>query len=135
MYWPLGAPRSYAQQLPLELSKLSSDGLKALVAVQGRNTPEVVDKQEDSEETLAENGVGKGEQQESISSQGQENESSRHEEAQDSAHEQPGVADDGRVISMRASRHGHLFATITSSSLTVWQTQVRSAVKLTRHPS
>lgn len=113
MYWPLGAPRSYAQQLPLDLSQASADGLQ-----DASNTAEV-------EEVAVEN---VGEKDDSSRLQ-EESQQSQQEHTIDNgvnglSKEAEDISDDGRILSLRVSRYGHIFTTITSSSLTVWQTQV-----------
>ena len=99
MYWPLGAPRSYVQQLPLELSSSDPDDRPITLVETPRASVDETQTGRD-EATIARHRTG----------------------GPDAAH--PREADGGTVLCLRASRHGHVFATITSSSLTVWQTQV-----------
>lgn len=120
MYWPIGAPRNYAQQLPLELSHAEED-----------------DTQESHRIAVTEaHDAHEGADSEHAGNEGNSH-TPQHSEAEKSpVHRVNGGAiaqerqdsrisiDDGKILSMRVSRHGHLFATITSSSLTVWQAQV-----------
>jgi hypothetical protein len=94
MYWPLGAPRSYAQQLPLELSQITNDVLAKA------STP-------------------------SADGAAQEEDAAPLNEQAEKKDETEPSPDHGKILCMRMTRHGDIFATITSSSLTVWQTHVR----------
>jgi hypothetical protein len=47
-------------------------------------------------------------------------------EAQDRERTQPQLIDDdihGEIIAIRVTRSGHMFATLTRSTLTIWQTK------------
>jgi len=115
MYWPLGAPRSYAQHLPLELSRVSRDGTDdaSLAARDG----DVADDEIDEGDEVNTNNQHMHSKQSHQDSQAEG-------DVNDPSKEAENIADDGKILSLRISRYGHIFATITSSSLTVWQTQV-----------
>jgi len=115
MYWPLGAPRSYAQQLPLELSQSSVEGVDVAAHL--------------NQDAQVDNEVGKVESK--LDTNGEQDDSEKsHQDFQVEgrvngvAKEAKNNADGGKILSLKVSPYGHLFATITSSSLTVWQTQV-----------
>lgn len=115
MYWPLGAPRRYAQQLPLELSQLSANGIDDAAHIgQDAQVENELDSVEKKLETIG--------QQDVLEQSHRDCEVKEH--VNGVAKEAERHTDGGRILSLKVSRHGHLFATITSSSLTVWQTQV-----------
>jgi hypothetical protein len=103
MYWPLGAPRSYVQQLPLELSSPDPDDSLAVP----NETPRT-----SVDETT------------SVENHGPKDDANAQDGARASEQGTKALNDNGNIMCLRASRHGHIFATITTSSLTVWQTQV-----------
>lgn len=115
MYWPLGAPRSYAQQLPLELSQISRDGIED-------SPPPVEDGGVTGDEINNENTVNTTSQHTHAEHSHQGSQAER--DVNGPSKEAENLTDDGKILSLRVSRYGHIFATITSSSLTVWQTQV-----------
>jgi len=115
MYWPLGAPRSYAQQLPLELSQISRDGIEN--SPRAAQNSDVADEQNNNENNVNTTSQHAHSKQSHQDSQAEGDINGPSNEAEN-------TTDDGKILSLRVSRYGHIFATITSSSLTVWQTQV-----------
>ena len=113
MYWPIGAPRSYEQQLPTKHAILSDDGYarSRSKSAEGKRTAK------------NENGdVPEGAEQGEEASQKVDAESYPEPDNEEAANK----SDDGGIIGVRVSRVGSTFATITKTSLTVWQTKVCS---------
>ncbi|KAF2401425.1 RIC1-domain-containing protein [Trichodelitschia bisporula] len=128
MYWPIGAPRIYAatrHQLSAAQSGEQPDETPVLVKAppadadtNGTNTRDR-DGGEDSEDgetrtsdELEDKGVGNG----------------RKGGERDGAEEDPETALGGEIVGLRVARNGHIFATITRSTLTIWQTKPTAAV-------
>ncbi|GAB7325253.1 hypothetical protein MBLNU13_g09317t1 [Cladosporium sp. NU13] len=110
MYWPIGPPKAYAlsKRKTIPLPSRSHDGL---------------------EEPREEEGgtAGSGEQEEDDGTNGNLN---THDEEDDTSHGHstgdisvPGSVQDEEILVAKISRGGSVFATITRSQLTVWQTK------------
>lgn len=108
MYWPIGAPRVYA------LSKQETSKQKA--------TPS-----EDGAETRPENSVPESaeisEQESEKLKEGAKSAPAPSEDAVTSGSPQNSRAQENVIVAARVSRGGGIFATITASTLTVWQTK------------
>ncbi len=107
MYWPIGGPRAYEQELPNHPSQLSHDGI---------NGPEKKSIRTISQDAIVYNGPSRSPVDQTTKKNSWETTSI------------PDQEDNGDIIGMRVARQGHLFATITFSSLTVWQTKVLSPI-------
>lgn len=124
MYWPLGAPKTYAQPLSIGLGTTTDDGLP--LSIQDEGTATSVDRagsNQSSAVTIEDEApvhrhVRSGSRDIAQPHARQEN----HEGFPKAL---KNTSDNGVVIGMRVARSGHLFATITRSALTVWQTKVR----------
>ena len=118
MYWPLGAPRSYAQQLPLELSQLSTDGTN-----------------DEPNASHSVNGVlgdasvkpkTRGDELPKDFEQPHQDDDEAEQDVNGPSNGADNITVEERIVCLCVARYGHIFATITQSSLTVWQTQVCS---------
>jgi hypothetical protein len=127
MYWPIGAPRVYAaskQELSaLHDSSTTSSDEDAADPIQ-INTTQLATEQaiDDDEDELEERkptaGTTKAPGKQAAKPAAAENKDKTGFEPEDD----PG----GEIVGLRVSRSGHIFATITRSTLTIWQTKVRS---------
>ena len=123
MYWPIGAPRIYEQQLPTKLASTSDDGLDTSRRARKSKSGDRRVKEERERSSSANPGPT------SISELDRNDDSPRGdlspENGQNSKAEDDAKAnDDGSILCLRVPRTGHTFATITRNSLTVWQTKV-----------
>ncbi len=132
MYWPIGAPRVYATA-EHETTRRSSVELEEEEEV--TSTVSRPDERRNGKEGFAEPGR---EQRSELSSPSPETAVKSEDPAS-----QNSIKGDRRndgelkgtqkgngtaLLGLQVARHGHLFATITSNSLTIWQTQVWSFV-------
>lgn len=126
MFWPIGSPRVYAtsqRQLPPERRITSDDGTNTTAppaAVNGKHhepapahaaQPKPADDDVEHDATVTQGPNGSAPQTSSATNgnlQGTDAETDV----------------DGEIIALRVARNGQLFATITHSTLTVWQTKV-----------
>lgn len=129
MYWPVGVPSVYEQDLPLDNRPVSHDGLDAIHeegpqeslkpphtahassaldddGISPTSTPPVPDAPEDqlTRARLAKH-TRKHSRSPSLNTPALQ------------------IYDKGDIIDARPSRSGHLFATITRTSLAIWQTK------------
>lgn len=126
MFWPIGSPRVYAtsqRQLPPERRITSDDGVNSQpppAAVNGRHhEPESAhaaqlrpaDDDAERDATVTQGPNGSAPQTSSAA-----NGSLQGNDAETDV--------DGEIIALRVARNGQLFATITRSTLTIWQTKV-----------
>ena len=135
MYWPIGAPRIYAASnhaLSREPTLLASDDADSKASLLESSLP---DSDRDSEAVVAVTGEPKegGRTAQDPATKGKNKEVSDPQSRPDTPRDRDGVEDgsdapltqdDGAIIALRASRSGHLFATITTTTLTIWQTRV-----------
>ncbi|EOD52114.1 putative duf1339 domain protein [Neofusicoccum parvum UCRNP2] len=125
MFWPIGSPRVYAtsqRQLPPERRITSDDGVNSQpppAAVNGRHhEPESAhaaqlrpaDDDAERDATVTQGPNGSAPQTSSAA-----NGSLQGNDAETDV--------DGEIIALRVARNGQLFATITRSTLTIWQTK------------
>lgn len=106
MYWPIGAPKTYAasKQSPPERSRsevASNDGLDAQVDAT---------------------------QDDNIQASQQHESGSVHEPFQNVSSSEIGSPSAQEIVDVKIARGGHLFASITKSSLTVWQTKASDSI-------
>ncbi|KAI9847884.1 MAG: hypothetical protein M1838_000692, partial [Thelocarpon superellum] len=147
MYWPIGAPRIYAATNPAPSPDhvLDSDddaGSRAsLLAQQTRDldlTSEVVVPSTHgppAPDASAREGEGARERDDGTATdEPATDEPATDEPATDEPASRPSSSGtsttikDGAIIGLCVSRSGHLFATITASSLTIWQTRPRAVL-------
>jgi hypothetical protein len=130
MYWPIGAPRVYAaSKLELSVSSTSANEEECAAPVRipvekpKSNGPddhgEVGQFPKEEEEEESEDGP---ERQSKTGSkrQGAKQSPSENCDTGLESEEDPG----GEILGLRVSRGGQIFATITRSTLTIWQTKV-----------
>ena len=132
MYWPVGVPRVYAaaQDGHITVSD-DDDGISPTRARLNATNIEIggidqttVDEDEGSvDEKVGREGKSNGNGNGSGSvtpSPRPKSTASRRNSSYAAA-----VKDNGDIIGLRVSRTGHMFATITTATLTIWQTRVR----------
>jgi hypothetical protein len=132
MYWPIGAPRIYAATkhgLHSEQQTTSDDGsttptLRNKSLDKGQNGDSGLDedeKDEENREYAQPNGSKQKKPARRKSEVGVGKEASKSNgTSSDEAEKDPG----GQIVGIAVARSGHMFITITSSTLTVWQTKV-----------
>lgn len=127
-YWPISAPTAYAaskQQLSNDETSTSHDGLKEAEATttssNGRSIA-IPEEPSDTEESASD-----------VSNTGREDAPAMEKEAPTHHRHVPeakaAVADNdiaGHILGLRVTRNGHIFATITDTTLTIWQTKARN---------
>jgi hypothetical protein len=140
MYWPVGAPRIYAasnskaeaQRYEFEEededaeSRETTEGSGSLLDAPSIDGVEDLEKElppiPKTPKTPITPGINPVEHHDSRSSLStQEN---------DQSNRFSGSAERDPLLALKISRTGHLFAVITSTSLTIWQTKVRRPVQL-----
>jgi hypothetical protein len=137
MYWPIGAPRIYAaskHELDPKQTTTSLDGLEAPVQVRsptpsapaGTNGTATHDNggDEDDGQSVEYDETDSIAQSESAADS---DEKLAAPETSESTGASPHAADDdpgGEIVGLKVTRSGHMFATITQATLTVWQTKV-----------
>lgn len=99
MYWPIGAPTIYEQDLVDDLTT-SEDGLSGTI-------------HEETSETLDDEGEGNGQHERPSTSGGVRAKRNDARNAQ-------------VILAMSSSRTGNLLATMTEQRISIWQTKVRS---------
>ena len=104
MYWPIGAPKTYAASKHV----IAARSTRLVASNDGLDTTGGTKQDDGPLDTGAE------EKQSSLHGQGSPAESS------------PGSGSSGSqdIVDVKIARGGHIFASITDSSLTVWQTKV-----------
>jgi hypothetical protein len=110
MYWPIGPPKAYAlsKRKTIPLPSRSHDGLEGLQEEEGGSAV--------SEEQEEEDGVNGD-----VNTNEDEDDTSHGNSTGDVS--VPGSARDEEILAAKVSRGGSVFATITRSQLTVWQTK------------
>lgn len=109
MYWPIGPAKAYEQRLPTHSALRSNDGVDALP-----------DGAEGTSQTNGDRQASNGSAHGSPEARRTVNGSHRRGKSQ----AEPSEQDDGYILDLAVSRAGHIFATITRTTLTVWQTRV-----------
>jgi hypothetical protein len=152
MYWPIGAPRIYAAsktELDSKHITTSLDGLEAPAQVR-TPTPTVPAGTNGTATHDRDGGEDEGESVEDEESLEDEETGSTAESApaagsnkklatpvtSESNGASPQAADDdpgGEIVGLKVTRSGHMFATITQATLTVWQTKVGGTALAIRH--
>ena len=121
-YWPISSPSVFAatKNTTPERTSVSHDGTDGASQSRRDDTfacdTESNNGTEDTESTEGDGGV-KGEEQEQKARRA----SSLDQYAEDDVH--------GDIIAIRVTRSGQLFATLTRSTLTIWQTKVRQMLR------
>lgn len=110
MYWPNGVPRVYAVNGP-DIAEISAD----VVPERSLNTPAHEHSSVEEQPDPINDQATEGQPQESASAAAAKDATNWENEA---------------IIGLCVSRSGHIFATITESSLSLWQTRVRYSTKL-----
>ena len=128
MYWPIGAPRVYAADVEHHYdhrSSLSEDGLEDRPAesVERGNGGRPVLGSGNSEEgrKLEKSGTVS---EASITTNGYRSSEAKGRASSKSTPKEP-------LIGLRVSRNGQMFATITASTLTLWQTRASGSQTMT----
>lgn len=132
MYWPIGAPRVYASSNSKtrkgQLFRLDDDeadshqdsGSEANVLISSSDAVQDAEGTASGFQTPVTPGI------KPVENDGQRRLSARGlGSIEDKLEDFVAQAEDEHIISLKISRSGHLFAVITSSSLTIWQTKVR----------
>ncbi|KAB8339061.1 hypothetical protein FH972_021997 [Carpinus fangiana] len=128
MYWPTGLPSVYDQELPFDHRRISHDGLDAIHEEEHEASSRITS----PEPNLLEKGTEYPQVEEpqllnTADQHDPQGPPSRHSRNRSSAvHNGLSAsldADDGAIIDARCSRTAHVFATITKTSLVVWQTK------------
>ena len=141
MYWPIGAPRVYAasntkapRPRTLEIdddpeSRETTDGSGSLV--DDSNNVSYFSREDENEEGPS--GVSTPVTPVTPGIQPVEHDTNRRFPIRSAGDDSvvSGAADKEPLLSLKISRTGHLFAVITSTSLTIWQTKVCSCKPLT----
>ena len=119
-YWPISSPSVFAatKNTNLERIPVSHDG-----TVQAPQSEEdsayKVDVTNDTDNDTLEDGIERSKEKEKgQKGQGGQNSSVDDQLVEDDVH--------GNIVAIRVTRSGHLFATITRTTLTIWQTKVCS---------
>lgn len=107
MYWPIGPAKAYEQRLPTHSSLRFNDGADTLVISADGTT-------ETNGDVGASNGSDHGSIPRTVNG--------THRRGKSQA--EPLEQDDGSILDLGVSKAGHIFATITRTTLTVWQTRV-----------
>ncbi|KAK8166845.1 RIC1-domain-containing protein [Phyllosticta citrichinensis] len=115
MYWPIGSPRVYAtsqRQLARELRATTDDGIDAAPDSSSSPPRHAPGNAQDNLVTQGQNGTAQRFLSASASTNGT---------LQGSSDVEANI--EGEIVAMRMSRSGQLFATITRSTLSIWQTK------------
>lgn len=131
MFWPIGSPRVYAtsqRQLPRERHITSNDGVNSEAppaAVNGKRhetAPAYADADAAQPKPLGDNAEHDAPVTQGPNGSAPQASSTTNGAVQGTDAE---TDVDGEIIALRVARNGQLFATITRSTLTIWQTKVR----------
>jgi len=136
MHWPIGAPRLYEQAIPSTFEAVTFDGLNNGVQTgTDRNVEQQTSEVDEAhrvetphiiQEISQEQEVHRKPQQEveKDSNQEEQQNAQRATDEQGTRDTKPDSSQVKDIIGVRVTRNGHLFATITATSLTIWQTKV-----------
>lgn len=123
MYWPTGLPSVYNQELPLDRGRVSHDGLDAIHEEEPMSEP-ASEQQPDTALPVESSQSPQVTEQQNVPLKP----AAQHSRVPSTTNQNGLLAssevDDGAIISARCSRTGHIFATITATSLTIWQAKV-----------
>jgi hypothetical protein len=122
-YWPISSPSVFAaaKHTRAESTRLSEDGLEP------QSPREYGDQGDDGAgSSVAESDGQDGDDEAAGQRKPAVGETAEQKHASRQGHEQL-VEDDvsGEIIGIKVTRSGHMFATITWSTLTIWQTKAR----------
>lgn len=115
-YWPISSPSVFAatKNTNLERTPVSHDGTDE-ASQSGRDSATEAESADETDNDASENGL------EQVKEEGDEQKSAQTNNllrfAEDDVH--------GEIIAIRVARSGQLFATLTRTTLTIWQTKVR----------
>ena len=130
MYWPIGAPSIYEQDLRIPDGALSDDGLNQSTQQKSESLIPDLEKQNVSPSGSPPDDEGgtNGISTDDDGPQTQSQEDTNGFVGGTFKEKSPGVnaqrRDDSAIIGVKSSRTGHLFVTITRTTLSVWQTKV-----------
>jgi hypothetical protein len=135
MYWPIGAPRIYAaskHELYPAYTTTSDDGSERESTTEteedDRTNGTAIPARDGEEDATSEDEINGDAHAVSASAAGRRESDVQtlksNGAAQQAADDDPG----GEIVGLQLSRSGHMFATITKSTLTVWQTKVRPCI-------
>lgn len=132
MYWPIAAPRVYVARVPPPAVPIDYDSEGSAELVRHRlsvssaaDDPDQNDSVKGSTEDEDEGRkVGEKEVEDEESLPDTPSASSRGNQHQNSTNSSPNE-ELSHIIALRVARNGHLFATVTKTELTIWQTKVR----------
>lgn len=129
MYWPVGAPRCFAQQQQFAFpagshghrNRNGADQKSSQSTLQSVNDVQsiVTGKDDTVKDTSLETSDGKENLPAAL---GDGDRAYRNEKPRET------LADSGSIIGMRVARNGQVFATLTQTTLTIWQTQVNQSL-------
>lgn len=122
-YWPISSPSVFAatKRTDLGRSRVSSDGVER--------------KQLGDQDAGPDNGSAAHSEKEKAAKETRGVEENGNDQLSRAAARGQQVEDDihGTIVAVRVTRNGHLFATLTRTTLTVWQTKVSIDRVLGRH--
>ena len=130
-YWPISAPSVYAaskQKLPEACIATSDDGVRRPGQLQTHPGASYGDAQDEDPESTESSADPVTEDEDEGASQRQrrtdddEKKSTATKDVPKEASSEEDIS--GEIIGIRVTRSGHMFATITRSTLTIWQTKV-----------
>ena len=130
-YWPISAPSVYAaskQKLPEACIAPSDDGVRRPGQLQTHPGASYGDAQDEDPESTESSADPVTEDEDEDAGQRQrrtDDDEKKSTETKDVPKEASSEEDiSGEIIGIRVTRSGHMFATITHSTLTIWQTKV-----------
>ena len=138
MYWPIGTPRVYAASKQ-ELSSSNKNSTNSLdedaadpIQFNVENKPPIdAQPNEVAADQATDDEADELEERRLIASPSRASKNRNSKSAVLENNEKTGFdpEDDpgGEIVGLRVSRNGHIFATITRSTLTIWQTKVSSS--------
>lgn len=131
-YWPISAPSVYAaskQKLPEACIATSDDGVRHPGQLQTHPGASYGDAQDEDPESTESSADPVTEDEDDGAKQRQRRMDDNEEKStatKDVPPKESSSEEDisGEIIGIRVTRSGHMFATITHSTLTIWQTKV-----------
>lgn len=137
MYWPIGAPSVYEQDIPTLKSDVTNDGLPRSPSQQPESLIPDLEKHSVADSNSlqnlepATNGTGVGSHGSHLDHRLDRNGSANERPQRDYFKLKSNESDGSTILGVKSSRAGHIFATITREALTVWQTKVKLALGAT----
>ncbi|TID21679.1 Protein RIC1-like protein [Venturia nashicola] len=132
MYWPIAAPRIYAatkQGRDDEQQRASDDGATTPTQQKPTQQKKSLEKESDRDSALAEEAPPKGSREELPAQQKSEVAVEKEAARTNGTYLDEAEKDcGGQIVGIAIARTGHMFVTITKSTLTVWQTKPTVAV-------